>query len=82
MINPCAPSAGITYFRRNIVKKNRIAVTTNDAEISQHLCLLEPIFGTYQAAFIEGRLSKLATSGKTLKCWDISIDPAGKTSGM
>ena len=77
----CAICRDHIFLGENIVKKNRIAVTAADAELSsEDLRLQEPIFGCYQAAFIEGGLSKLAKSGKLLKCWDISINPAGKAS--
>ncbi|MBP8980674.1 MAG: type III-A CRISPR-associated protein Cas10/Csm1 [Syntrophobacterales bacterium] len=69
------------FLGENIVKKNRIAITAADAELANESSrLLEPIFGIYQAAFIEGGLSSLARSGKLFKCWDISLDPTGKTS--
>jgi CRISPR-associated protein Csm1 len=69
------------FLGENIVKKTRIAVTTADADIKGNdIKLIEPFFGEYQVAFIEGELNKLAREGKLLKYWDISIDAAGKVA--
>jgi len=69
------------FLGENIVKKNRIAITAADAELAHEgLRLLEPIFGIYQAAFVPGGLSTLASAGKLFKCWDISLDPTGRTA--
>ena len=61
----------------NLVKKSRLAVTTKDAEIRGTDKLLEPFFDRYQIAFVGGRLSDLARSGKLLKYWDVTIDDKG-----
>jgi len=66
------------FLGENIVKKTRIAVTTVDADIKgEDIKLLEPLFGEYQVAFVDGGLNKQARDGQLLKYWDISIDPAG-----
>ena len=65
------------YIGTSLVKTNRIAVTTADAEIYGDK-LREPVFGEYQVALdIEGKLSQLANTGKLLKYWDISISKEG-----
>ncbi len=65
------------YIGANLVKTNRIAVATVDAEIYGDK-LKEPIFGEYQVALdVEGKLSQLASTGKLLKYWDISISKEG-----
>lgn len=69
------------FLGTNLVKKNRVAVTTADAEIrGAENKLIEPVFGYYQVAFIEGELNELAKKGKLLKYWDISIHPDGMVS--
>jgi len=66
------------FLGENIVKKTRIAVTAVDADIrGEDIKLLEPLFGEYQIAFVEGELHKLAREGHLLKYWDISINPDG-----
>jgi CRISPR-associated protein Csm1 len=60
-----------------LVKNNRIAITTVDADIKGNK-LFEPIFGYYQVAFVDGGMKEMARSGKLLKYWDISISPEGK----
>lgn len=66
------------FLGENIVKKTRIAVTTVDAGIKgDDTKLIEPLFGKYQVAFVDGELNKLAREGLLLKYWDISIDSDG-----
>jgi CRISPR-associated protein Csm1 len=67
------------FLGERIVKEDRIAITTKDADIrDENLKLLEPVFGTYQVAFIGGGLNDLARKGQLLKYWDISINGEGK----
>lgn len=68
------------YMGTMLVKAQRIAITTIDADIyGDKLC--EPIFGTYQISFdVEGKLTQLADKGTILKYWDISIPSEGKIS--
>jgi len=69
------------FLGENIVKKGRIAITTKEADIQgKDAKLLDPVFGIYQAAFIDGGLGKMAREGRLLKYWDISIDPDGKVA--
>ena len=58
----------------------RLAITTLDADIKGMDKLLEPIFGEYQVAFVDGSMNGMARSGQLLKYWDISINPAGTVS--
>lgn len=69
------------FLGENIVKKGRIAITTKNADIQGNDAkLLEPVFGEYQAAFVDGGPGKMAREGQLLKYWDISIDPEGKVA--
>lgn len=69
------------FLGENIVKKSRIAITTVDADIKGgDVKLIEPFFGKYQVAFVDGGLNKLAREGQLLKYWDISIDESGTIS--
>ncbi|MEW6108102.1 MAG: type III-A CRISPR-associated protein Cas10/Csm1 [Nitrospirota bacterium] len=65
------------YIGTNLVKEQRIAVTTIDADLErEHLS--EPVFGEYQLSFkVTGKLNDLANSGKLLKYWDIGISDDG-----
>ncbi|MBA4395778.1 MAG: type III-A CRISPR-associated protein Cas10/Csm1 [Syntrophus sp. (in: bacteria)] len=77
----CAICRDHIFLGENIVKESRIAVVTKDADIrGEGSKLLEPIFGVYQIAFIEGGLNKLAREGRLLKYWDISIKADGQVA--
>lgn len=77
----CAMCRDHIFLGENIVKKSRMAITVKDADIKGDASkLLEPIFGEYQVAFIDGGLNKLAREGQLLKYWDISINEDGKVS--
>ena len=65
------------FLGENLVKKSRLAITTRGANIKGMDKLLEPIFGEYQVAFVDGGMNELARSGQLLKYWDIFIDPDG-----
>lgn len=65
------------FMGENLVKKSRLAITTRGADIKGMDKLLEPIFGEYQVAFVDGGMKELARSGQLLKYWDIFIDPDG-----
>lgn len=65
------------FLGENLVKNERIAITTADADLkSKTNRLLEPIFGLYQLMFQDddSKLTQLARSGQLLKYWDIAID--------
>jgi len=77
----CSICSDHIFLGENIVKKKYIAITVKDADIKgEKTKLLEPLFGEYQVAFIDGELGKMAREGQLLKYWDISIDAAGKVS--
>lgn len=77
----CAICCDHIFLGESIVKKNRIAVTVRDADIKGDKAkLLEPIFGEYQVAFIDGGLTQMAKNGQLLKYWDISIGEEGKAA--
>lgn len=68
------------YMGEHLVKMERLAVTTMDADLKGEK-LLEPIFGSYQVSFdVGGKLGDLARAGKLLKYWDIEIPGNGKIS--
>ena len=68
------------YLGTNLVKADKIAITTLDAEIyGNKLC--EPIFNQYQVSLdVDGKLIQLADKGQLLKYWDISVSKDGKGS--
>lgn len=68
------------YLGTNLVKADKIAVTSLDAEIyGNKLC--EPIFNQYQVSLdVDGKLMQLADKGTLLKYWDISRVKDGKVS--
>ncbi len=77
----CAICSDHIFLGENIVKKCRIAITVKDADIKgERAKLLEPLFGEYQIAFVDGELGKMAREGQLLKYWDIAIDAAGKVA--
>ncbi len=66
------------YIGENLVKEDRIAVTTLDADLEREK-LLELIFGQYQVSFkVSGKLNQLSQSGQLLKYWDIGISEKGE----
>lgn len=66
------------YIGENLVKEDRIAITTPDADLQREK-LLEPIFGQYQISFkVSGKLNQLSESGSLLKYWDIGISEKGE----
>lgn len=68
------------YIGENLVKEDRIAVTTLNADLQREK-LLEPIFGQYQVSFkVLGKLNQLSQSGQLLKYWDIGISEKGEVA--
>lgn len=55
---------------KNLTIKNRIAITTVDAELHEKLRV--PIFDSYQLSFVTGHLSELVKDGKLISLWDIN----------
>jgi len=68
------------WLGEQLVKKTRIAVTRANADIKGNNKLIEPVFGEYQIAFVDGGMKEMARNGQLLKYWDISIDPQGDVS--
>jgi len=65
------------YIGTNLVKKNKLAITTKDANLFGEK-LTEPIYDEYQLSFdVEGKLINLADDGSLLRYWDISISENG-----
>ncbi len=65
------------YIGTHLVKAQRFAITTPDAQLYGG-GLLEPVFGRYQVSFdVTGELSSLAADGSLLKYWDIGISESG-----
>ena len=66
------------FLGTKLVKKNRLAVLTSDAELSDPAnCLFEPIFGKYQVSFSTGAMNDLARQGKLLRYWNLSLGDDG-----
>lgn len=70
----CALCRDHIFLGESLVKNTLLAVTTRDAEIKggHDNKLLEPVFGEYQIAFLDGELSELAKAGALVKYWDVS----------
>ncbi len=74
----CSLCRDHVFLGTNLVKKARLAVITPATEINgKDNRLLEPIFESYQVAFLEGELKSLAEKGHLLKYWDLSIGHQG-----
>lgn len=68
------------YLGANLVRADKIAITTLDAELYGNK-LYEPIFNRYQVSLdVDGKLRQLAITGTLLKYWDISLTGDGKVS--
>lgn len=77
-IHACRICCDHIYIGENLVKEDRIAVTTTDADLEGEK-LLEPIFGRYQVSFkVSGKLNQLSQKGSLLKYWDIGISEKGE----
>jgi len=70
--NACKICKDHIFIGENLVKKERLAVTTTDADLKGE-SLYEPIFGGYQLAFTTGKLIELSKAETLLKYWDIGI---------
>jgi CRISPR-associated protein Csm1 len=69
----CAVCRDHVFLGTNLVKKNRLAVTTTFADVHDpDNCLREPLFGRYQVLFAEGFLTAQARGRGLIKLWDIS----------
>jgi CRISPR-associated protein Csm1 len=76
-IHACKICQDHVYIGENLVKEDRIAITTVDADLEREK-LLEPVFGDYQLSFkVSGRLNQLSNDGSLLKYWDIGIAAKG-----
>ncbi len=77
-IHACKICRDHNYIGENLVKEDRIAVTTVDADLERER-LAEPIFGQYQVSFkVSGKLNQLSHEGSLLKYWDIGISEKGE----
>ncbi|SPD73003.1 CRISPR subtype III-A/MTUBE-associated protein Cas10 [uncultured Desulfobacterium sp.] len=79
----CALCRDHIFLGENLVKNTFLAITTREADIKggDDNKLLEPIFGEYQAAFLDGALKEMAKSGSLLKHWDVSNNAEEKITG-
>ena len=68
----CSICRDHVFLGTNLVKKSRIAITVSGADLRGDEKLVEPIFGRYQVAFVDGGMKELARRGELLKYWDIS----------
>lgn len=67
------------FLGTNLVKRNRLAVVTTEADLRDPAShLREPILGRYQVAFAEGFMKSLAREGHLFKLWDTSPNPEGR----
>lgn len=64
------------FIGSNLVKKNRLAITSVDADIKGDK-LKEPVYGKYQITFTGGRLTELSKAEDLIKYWDIGISEDG-----
>lgn len=72
-ISACKLCRDHIFLGENLVKNNLVAITATDAGIKgDNNKLLEPVFGRYQVAFLDGGLNDMAANGKLLKYWDVS----------
>ena len=68
------------YIGTNLVKSDKIAIATIDANIHREK-LKEPIFGVYQLSFdVSGDLNEMANDGSLIKYWNISGTINGNVS--
>jgi len=65
------------FLGANLVRKNRIAIARSGADLRGDEKLVEPIFGLYQVAFVDGGMNELAKRGDLLKYWDICSTEEG-----
>jgi CRISPR-associated protein Csm1 len=70
----CALCRDHIFLGENLVKNIHLAITVKEANIKggDNQKLIEPIFGEYQVAFLDGGLKDIAQSGALLKYWDVS----------
>lgn len=69
------------FLGTNLVKRDRLAVTTSDASIrGEDSKLLEPLLDAYQVAFLEGDLHDMAREGSLLKLWNLGGEGNGVTA--
>jgi len=81
--NSCNICKDQKFLGENIVKRNRLAITTVDADIKGSTeKLTEPIFGRYQVCFTTGLLNELARDNSLLRYWQISERNADSDSGV
>jgi CRISPR-associated protein Csm1 len=69
------------YLGENLVRDKRIAVTAPDAGIEGGK-LSEPIFGTYQIAFVSGNMHQEAQSGKLLRFWEVNSNTTNEAASI
>jgi CRISPR-associated protein Csm1 len=76
----CALCRDHIFLGENLVKKTFLAITTREADSKggNDNKLLEPVFGEYQVAFLDGALKEMARCGSLLKYWDVSNNAEGE----
>lgn len=78
--NSCAVCRDHIYIGEHLVRENRLAITTINADLKSDK-LKEPIFDEYQISFdVSGKLGELARAGTLLRYWDIGISDSGNLS--
>ncbi|MBI9093105.1 MAG: type III-A CRISPR-associated protein Cas10/Csm1 [Desulfobacterium sp.] len=74
----CALCRDHIFLGTNIVKGNSVAICSPDIAINrQEDLLMEPIFGSYQVAFITGGLTSEARNGRLLRLWKLGMPKDG-----
>ena len=69
----CSTCRDHLYIGTNLVRSQRVAVTTSDSKIYGRK-LKKPLFGRYHISFdVSGELNALAERDELLRYWDISI---------
>jgi CRISPR-associated protein Csm1 len=74
----CKPCRDHVFLGTNLMKKDRLAVLTADADSKdQQKSLLEPIYEKYQVSFTTGNMNEPAREGRLLRYWNLSLSDDG-----
>ena len=79
-ISSCRICRDHIYIGTNLVKEDKIAITTVDADLEREK-LKESLLGKYQVSFkVSGKLNDLSSSCTLIKYWNIGITEDGNLS--
>ncbi|MBF0487859.1 MAG: type III-A CRISPR-associated protein Cas10/Csm1 [Nitrospirae bacterium] len=79
--NSCSICSDHIFIGENLVKNDRIAITSVDADLKGQK-LMEPIFDRYQLVFPTGDLNEISQNGTLIKYWNIGTSEEGKIETM